>query len=83
MGDDSEWFAPRRYGIGSGPPVRWQGWAVLGAYLVLLGLASLVIRYSWAGYVSIVTMLTACLMVICARTTKGGWRWRWGDSDDD
>ena len=58
MSDEPEWFAARRYGIGSGPPIAWQGWAVLGAYLVLLGLASFVIRYGWVGYVSIVTMLT-------------------------
>lgn len=81
MSDESEWFAARRYGIGSGPPIAWQGWAVLGAYLVLLGLASFLIRYGWVGYVSIVTMLTVTFMVICARTTRGGWRWRWGERD--
>ena len=21
------------------------------------------------------------LLVICARTTRGGWRWRWGEED--
>ena len=81
MSDEPEWFAARRYGIGSGPPIAWQGWAVLGAYLVLLGLASFVIRYGWVGYVSIVTMLTVTFMVICARTIRGGWRWRWGERD--
>jgi hypothetical protein len=25
--------------------------------------------------------LTVILMVICAKTTRGGWRWRWGDPD--
>ena len=25
--------------------------------------------------------LTAVLLVVCARTTRGGWRWRWGDDD--
>jgi len=23
----------------------------------------------------------AIFFVICARTTRGGWRWRWGDED--
>ena len=27
MTDDSEWFAPKRYGIGAGLPISWQGWA--------------------------------------------------------
>jgi len=25
--------------------------------------------------------LTAAFMVIAAKTTRGGWRWRWGDED--
>ena len=81
MTDGPEWFAPKRYGYGSGPPISWQGWAVTVAYLILLGLASLVIRYTWVGYSSIVIILTVALMVICARTTRGGWRWRWGHKD--
>jgi hypothetical protein len=81
MSDDPEWFAPKRYGIGSGMPISWQGWAVFIGYLILLALASLIIRYSWLGYFSIVIMLTVSLTVICARTTRGGWRWRWGKED--
>jgi hypothetical protein len=81
VSDNPEWFAPKRYGIGSGLPISWQGWAVLGAFLALLGLSSLLIRYSWVGYFCIVIMLTVTLTVICARTTRGGWRWRWGEKD--
>jgi hypothetical protein len=81
MSDGPEWFAPKRYGYGAGLPTGWQGWALLIAYIVLLGLAAFVIPYSWAGYFSIVTMLTAAFTVIVARTTKGGWRWRWGEED--
>jgi hypothetical protein len=81
MSDDPEWFAPKRYGIGSGLPISWQGWVVLLVYLALLGLASLVMRYSFIGYISIVVMLTVILIVICLRTTRGGWRWRWGEGD--
>ena len=28
MSDGPEWFAPKRYGYGSGPPISWQGWVV-------------------------------------------------------
>ena len=24
---------------------------------------------------------TVVLLVICAQTTRGGWRWRWGEKD--
>jgi hypothetical protein len=82
MSDGPDWFAPRRFGYGSGLPIAWQGWAVYLGYFVLLGTATLLLRRALAGYISVVVMLTVILMVICARTTKGGWRWRWGDSGD-
>lgn len=83
MNDGPEWFAPKRYGYGSGLPIAWQGWAVYSGYFALLGIATLLIRHhTLAGYFSVVIMLTVALMVICARTTKGGWRWRWGHTDD-
>jgi len=81
VSDDPEWFAPKRYGYGSGLPISSEGWALLIGYLLLLGLSSLLIRYSWVAYFSIVTMLTLTFIVICARTTRGGWRWRWGEED--
>jgi hypothetical protein len=81
MSDDPEWFAPKRFGYGAGRPIRWQGWALLIAYIVLVGLASLLLRYSLVGTVSVLVMLTATFMVISARTTRGGWRWRWGEKD--
>jgi hypothetical protein len=81
MSDEPDWFAPKRFGYGAGLPISWQGWAVTLVYVVLIALASFAIRYTWIGYASIVTMLTALFIVICARTTKGGWRWRWGEKD--
>ncbi|HJP69288.1 MAG TPA: hypothetical protein VJ846_10330 [Sphingomicrobium sp.] len=81
MNEEPEWFAPKRYGIGSGLPISWQGWAITGAFVVLAGLASLLIRHSWLGYISVLAMLVLTFALICARTTRGGWRWRWGDED--
>ena len=34
MSDGPEWFAPKRYGYGSGLPISWQGWAVLLGFAV-------------------------------------------------
>jgi hypothetical protein len=78
---DPEWFAPKRYGYGAGLPISWQGWALTSAFLVLVGLAALLIRHSLVGYISVIAVLTAAFIVICARTTRGGWRWRWGEKD--
>lgn len=81
MSDDPEWFAPKRYGYGAGMPVSWQGWAVTIGFVALIGCASFLIRYSLIGYISALVMLTVTFIVITARTTRGGWRWRWGKED--
>jgi hypothetical protein len=83
MNDDHgpEWFAAKRYGLGSSLPISWQGWVVLLVFIAGVCLATLLIRYSMAAYFSVVTILTVGLLVICSRTTRGGWRWRWGDDD--
>lgn len=81
MDDRPEWFAPKRHGFGAGLPIAWQGWALTIGYLAFILLAAMLIRYSLIAYFSIVAMLTALFIVICARTTRGGWRWRWGERD--
>lgn len=73
----AEWFAPRRYGWGSGPPITWQGWAVTLIYLgIFLGASQLLDRSIWA-VASIVLPASAIFMTILAKTTRGGLRWHW------
>ena len=81
MSDEPEWFAPKRYGYGSGLPISWQGWALTIAFVALFGVAGLLMKRSTIAFLSVATILTTTFIVICARTTKGGWRWRWGDDD--
>ena len=36
MSDDGpEWFAPKRFGYGSGLPISWQGWAITVAFMAI------------------------------------------------
>ena len=79
--DEGIWFEPKRYGLGSGLPIAWQGWALIGAYVVLLAAASLLIAVSLIAYLAVVASITTLLLVTVARTTRGGWRWRWGEKD--
>ena len=75
----ADWFAPKRYGWGSGRPIAWQGWLVLLVYLaIVVGATQLANRNPWTMG-SIILTATACFVVIVMRTTRGGWRWRWGD----
>ncbi|CAN5823927.1 hypothetical protein BH11PSE1_BH11PSE1_19710 [soil metagenome] len=68
------WFAPKSVGYGAGWPIAWQGWAVLIGFLAGL-VASLTLLSGLARPVA-VTALILGLVVICSRTTRGGWRWR-------
>lgn len=75
-----DWFAPKRYGFGSGPPIAWQGWLVCIVYGVVVTLAALLLApRSVPAFIAVVTIATAVLLFICAKKTRGGWRWRWGD----
>lgn len=73
------WFNPKRFGYGAGLPCSWEGWLVLLAYAglsILIGLTLIDTRPALgAGGLAFITVL---LIVVCARTTRGGWRWRWG-----
>ena len=81
MSDDPEWFAPKRYGIGSGLPISWQGWLVTLVYAgAALGAAAL-FRDRALQMMAILIPLTVAFLVIASRTTRGGWRWRWGEDD--
>ena len=81
MTDGPEWFAPKRYGYGAGLPISWQGWALLLGYVaIIVALGLLLGRHSLEFFAAIV-LPTIAFLVICARTTRSGWRWRWGEED--
>ena len=40
MNDGPDWFAPKRYGYGSGMPIAWQGWVLSAAGAVWLVVAA-------------------------------------------
>lgn len=82
MTDDGPiWFAPKRYGYGSGLPIAWQGWAVSAVYLALVLFAAFALQRSMLAMLSIILPATVILLLVSARTTRGGWRWRWGEDD--
>jgi hypothetical protein len=81
MSDGPEWFAPKRYGYGAGLPITWQGWALTAVFMaVSIGLA---IAFATRPIVLVaaITPLIILFVVIAYRTTRGGWRWRWGGEE--
>lgn len=81
MADGPEWFAPKRYGYGAGMPISWQGWAVTIGFFVIVFAAIAWARERWWLVLAVVLPASAVLVLITARTTRGGWRWRWGSRD--
>jgi hypothetical protein len=82
MSDAPEWFAPKRYGYGSGLPISWQGWALLLGFIVGVPLLAILLARSHPIVVfAVLIPIALAFCLICARTTRGGWRWRWGDDD--
>ena len=83
MSDDApEWFAPKRYGYGAGLPIAWQGWAVIAAYVAILLVAMRFVPSRPIVILAVIVPATVTLLVIAARTTRGGWRWHWGKKDE-
>ena len=78
----ADWFAPKRYGLGSGLPISWQGWAATLVYVaIMIGAGWLLAEGSPWAFGSIPFTATAIFLVVAARTTRGGWRWRWGEKE--
>ena len=81
MSDGPEWFAPKRYGFGSGLPVSWQGWLVLLVYVGFIAGAFFLLGENSPAMIAILVIATAVLLVVTSKTTRGGWRWRWGKEE--
>ena len=82
MIDGPEWFVPKKYGYGAGMPISWQGWLVTAAFLALaLGVVFL-LPTNPLLILSVLIPAAVIMTLITAKTTKGGWRWRWGEPDE-
>jgi len=80
MSGDAEWFAPKRYGIGA-VPVSWQGWAITLGFVAALVALVFAFRGQPIQVVAAMIPLTLVFVLIIARTTRGGLRWRWGEDE--
>ena len=73
------WFPAKKYGVGWGLPVTWQGWAVFVSYLVLMFLGTLFIGNSpflIIPFVIYVFILSGIFIYICwKKGEKLDFRW--------
>ena len=72
------WFHRKQYGWGWGIPATWQGWVVLGAYLVLV-IAPLLLSNTTGAVLSLVAIVVATPILIVIAIRKGEPpQWQWG-----
>jgi hypothetical protein len=73
------WFPAKTYGWGWGSPTTWQGWVVIGSYILLLlaGTALLDPQFHVAGFLLYAAGISGAFVYICWRTGEPP-RWRWG-----
>ncbi|MGH6628330.1 MAG: hypothetical protein ACRETN_09565 [Nevskiales bacterium] len=82
QGDKKYWFPAKRYGWGWGIRSAWQGWVVLGTFVLLLVLGFLLFspEEQFSLFLGYVGVISALLLAICWR--KGAPpRWRWGGDE--
>ncbi|TCM17798.1 hypothetical protein EDF56_105141 [Novosphingobium sp. PhB165] len=83
--EDGAWFAPKRFGYGASWPIAWQGWLLMACYFGVLGGIALLDKTGTiggrAGAFTLFLLATGLFLVIAARRTRGGWKWRWGERD--
>jgi hypothetical protein len=73
------WFPAKRHGWGWGIPTCWQGWAVIIAFYLLLGVAAVLLlpRHPARFVFSCIVLSAALVAVGCLKGEKP--RWRWGN----
>ncbi|HEX4153590.1 MAG TPA: hypothetical protein VHY75_15390 [Steroidobacteraceae bacterium] len=74
------WFPAKRYGWGWGPPGTWQGWVVVGVWLIafIVGARHFApARLHLAPLLGFVVLMAALLTLVCYIKGEPP-RWRWG-----
>lgn len=76
----SYWFPAKRYGWGWGPPLVWQGWAVMTLFagLLIWGAVHFLSSARPVAFVIFSTLVSLVLVIICWVTGEPP-SWRWGD----
>ena len=76
------WFRAKKFGYGSGLPIKLQGWVLIAFYLLALAGISLLSKQDAAmpkaSALALFLIVTAVFIAVARKRTEGGWKWRWG-----
>jgi hypothetical protein len=74
------WFPVKRLGWGWGAPVRWQGWALLIAYVVMAAIGVMLLQSSGTLFRLLYLVVITILFVVVV-ATKGERPLKWRDGE--
>jgi hypothetical protein len=75
------WFPAKKYGIGWGFPVTWQGWVISLSYLLIVLGGSFTLTATPRSeilFLAFIFILTILFVYICIKKGEK-LKWRWGD----
>jgi len=74
------WFPAKTHGIGWGLPARWQGWAVMAIYVLLMIAGSIVLTQpGWKMIVFPIYIVVLTILFVFVCWKKGdSLKWNWG-----
>jgi hypothetical protein len=78
---DKAWFAAKTFGWGWGLPLRWQGWAVMVGFIVVLIAGAPLAKRAALFFVGYSLAVALVLVAICYWKGEAP-RWRWGKDDE-
>jgi hypothetical protein len=76
------WFKPKTYGYGA-TPVTWEGWAIVLAYVVVVGIGAVLFvlgEKSFSNgltFFGVIALATAAMIAVSVKKTDGLWHWQW------
>src|SRR4030095_11321939 len=76
--DMPDWFAPKRHGFGSGRRMALQGWLALASFIGITVPSAQAFKDKPLIMGSIMVPVSALFILVAAKPTRGGWRWRQG-----
>ncbi len=79
--DDGIWFEQRRYGLGVGLPVAWQGWLMMALHVAVIVVVFAALRDRPAALVAAMFLAALLPLPLYGAHVRGRIRWRWGGDD--
>ena len=79
--DSDYWFLAKRFGWGWGPPVAWQGWAVLVSWIIALAVGTLLLLPQHLAVLGLFVLGMSVLLIAVCYVKGEPPAWRWGDRE--